>query len=131
MVKLEELALAVKRGTTALACAATQASPHDKAGDPTDACFAAALTAALPGASLVGHDWHDWNADPVAQGTRVSLRPASLPGRAPDPPGPRADVWLLPDPIFTVPHKTGSSGSLLTARTAAATAALNALPQKD
>ena len=79
----------------------------------------AALAAAFPGAELVSCDWHDWCADPFAQGTWVSPHLDTLPHYAPEHWAPRGRLAFAGADLYSA-EQAWFEGALLTARTAVA-----------
>jgi monoamine oxidase len=102
-------------GTTLLIAFGLQ----DETGEPDHKTVEAVLTAAFPGAELIGFDWHDWASDPFARGTWVSPILASLPDYAAEHWGRRGRVAFAGSDLYSA-EQGWMEGALLTARAAVA-----------
>ena len=97
---------------------------YDETGEPDRTAIAQALQAAFPGATLLDHDWHDWCADPFAQGTWVSPLLTTLPDYDATEWQPSGNLAFAGSDLYSA-EQGWFEGAALTARSAA-----NALHQR-
>ena len=90
---------------------------RDETGEPDHSSVAAVLSAAFPGAQLVDFDWHDWCADPFAQGTWVSPLLSTLSAYDPAHWAPRGRLAFAGADLYSA-EQAWMEGALLTARAA-------------
>lgn len=97
---------------------------YDETGDPDTAKVTQALQAAFPDATLLDYDWHDWCADPFAQGTWVSPLQKTLPDYDAPAWHPTGNLAFAGSDLYSA-EQGWFEGAALTARSAA-----NALHQR-